>query len=252
MRILIVGNNWVGWQVTRWLREQGEMIVGLVLHPPSSRTYGEEIIRSAGTNPTCIFDGSLLRQEETLGKIRSLRADIALSLLFDFILQPRFLELFPAGVINLHPAYLPYNRGQYPNVWSIVERTPAGVTLHYVDSGIDTGDIIAQREVPIEPVDTGESLYRRLEQASVDLFIDTWPLIRAGKARGVPQRGEGTAHCRRDVNRIDEIDLNRSYPARQLIDTIRARTFSSYPGAYVVHNEEKIYLRLSLLREQDL
>ena len=253
MRILLLGNNWVAWQVVHWLREQNEEIVGLVVHPSHKRKCGDEIIRSAQVSSAHIFDGSHLRQPEVLDAIEALRPDIGLSVLFDYILRSEFLDLFPAGVVNLHPAYLPYNRGQYPNVWSIVERTPAGVTLHYIDAGVDTGDIIAQRRVPIEPVDTGETLYRKLEQACVELFKETWPLIRTGQAPRIQQdKREGTYHRTQDVERIDHIDLVRTYTARELIDVIRARTFPPYPGAYFVHQGRKVYLRLQLLYEEQL
>lgn len=253
MRILFLGNNWVAWQVVRWLREQGEQIVGLVVHPPHKRKYGDEIIGSAQVSPAHMFDGSLLRQPEVLDAIRALRPDIGLSVLFDYILRSEFLDLFPAGVVNLHPAYLPYNRGQYPNVWSIVERTPAGVTLHYIDAGVDTGDIIAQRQVPIEPVHTGETLYRRLERVCVELFKETWPLIRSGRAPRISQdKQEGTYHRTHDVERIDHINLDRTYAAGELIDIIRARTFPPYPGAYFIHQGRKIYLRIQLLYEEQL
>lgn len=251
MRILFLGNNWVGWQVARWLCEQNEQIVGLVVHPPHKRKYGDEIIRSAQVSPEYIFDGSQLRQPDVLEVIKALRPHVGLSVLFGYILRPEFLDLFPAGVLNLHPAYLPYNRGAYPNVWSIVERTPAGVTLHYVDAGVDTGDIIAQRQAPVEFVDTGETLYRRLEEACVELFKDTWPLIRSGRATRVPQdEREGTYHSTRDVERIDTIDLDRTYTARELIDIIRARTFPPYPGTYFIHEGRKVHLRLQLLYEE--
>ena len=248
MRILFLGNNWVAWQVAKWLKEQNEQTVGLVIHPPQKRKYGDEIVRSAQVGPECIFDASRLRQPKVLQAIKALRPDIGLSVLFGYILRPEFLDLFPAGVVNLHPAYLPYNRGAYPNVWSIVERTPAGVTLHYIDAGVDTGDIIAQRRVPIELVDTGETLYRKLERASVELFKETWPLIRSGQAPRIPQdKREGTYHHTRDVERIDHIDLNHTYAARELIDIIRARTFTPYPSAYFIHQGRKVYLRLQLL-----
>jgi methionyl-tRNA formyltransferase len=253
MRILFLGNNWVGWQVVRWLWEQNEQIVGLVVHPPHKRKYGDEIMRSAQVSPSHIFDGAQLRQPEVLQAIKALQPDIGLSVLFGYILRPEFLDLFPFGVVNLHPAYLPYNRGAYPNVWSIVERTPAGATLHYVDAGVDTGDIIAQRQVPIDPVDTGETLYRKLEQACIDLFRESWPLIRSGRAPRVQQdEGEGTYHRTHDVEQIDTIDLNRTYTARELTDIIRARTFSPYPGAYFIYQGRKVYLRLQLLYEEQL
>lgn len=253
MRILFLGNNWVGWQVIQWLKEQNEQLVGLVIHPPQKRKFGEEIVRSARVSPEYIFDGSQLCQPEVLEAIKVLRPDVGLSVFFGYILRPDFLDLFPAGVVNLHPAYLPYNRGAYPNIWSIVERTPAGVTLHYIDTGVDTGDIVARRQVSIEPVDTGETLYRKLEQACVELFKETWPLTHSGRAPRIPQdRLEGTYHRTRDVERIDHIDLDHTYTARELIDVIRARTFPPCPGAYFIHQGRKVYLRLQLLYEEQL
>ena len=176
-----MGNNWVGWQVVKWLRKQGETIEGLVLHPPEKRKYAEEIIEAADIPDSRVFDGSAINEAKTVHSIAQLSPDIGLSIFFGFILKKEILAQFPQGVVNLHPAFLPYNRGQYPNVWSIVEGTPAGVTLHFIDDEIDTGDIIARKEVGIEPVDTGETLYRKLEQGSVELFKSTWPLIKAGR-----------------------------------------------------------------------
>lgn len=253
MRILYLGNNWVGWQILQWLKERNEQIVGLVVHPLHKRKYGDDIIRCSQVSHKHIFDGSQLSQPDVLRAIETLKPDIGLSVFFGYILVPEFLDLFPFGVVNLHPAYLPYNKGAYPNVWSIVDRTPAGVTLHYVDAGIDTGDIIAQRQVPIEPVDTGETLYRKLEIACVELFMDTWPLISAGQAPRIQQRpDEGTFHRTRDVQKIDCIELDQKYTARELIDIIRARTFPPYPGAYFIHDGRKVYLRLQLLYEEEV
>lgn len=252
MRILYMGNNWLGWQVLRWLQEQGEKIVGLVLHPEEKRRYGSEMLMCARTLDVPIFDATSLREPETLSATEAIAPDIGLSILFGYILKPEFLSLFPKGVVNLHPAYLPYNRGAYPNVWSIVDRTPAGATLHYIDPGVDTGDIIARREVPVEPVDTGESLYHKLEVASLDLFMETWPLIRSGNAPRIPQVEEGTSHRVSDVRKIDQIELDREYSARELIDVIRARTYPPYAGAYFEVDGKRIYLRLQLLYEGQL
>ena len=252
MRVLFLGNNWVAWKIVAWLRQQEE-IVGLVLHPPDRRKYGDEILRSARVDSSCVLDGAQLRRAGVTEAIKALQPDIGLSIFFGYILQSGFLDLFPAGVVNVHPAFLPYNRGAYPNVWSIVEGTPAGVTIHYLDKGIDTGDIIARGEVLVEPIDTGESLYRKLEEACVDLFKKTWPLIRRGEAPRTAQKQlEGTYHRTRDVERIDLIDLDRTYTARDLINIIRARSFPPYPGAYFIHKGRKVYLHLRLSYEHQL
>lgn len=247
VRILFLGNNWVAWQTIQWLKSQGEDIVGLVIHPPGTRKYGEEILKSSKVDSARVFDGSQLRKLETLQAIKALCPDMGISAFFGYILTPEFLDMLSAGCVNIHPALLPYNRGAYPNVWSIVEGTPAGVTLHYIDEGIDTGDIIAQHEVPVEPIDTGESLYRKLEQACIDLFRNTWPLLRAGQAPRQPQLLQaGTYHRTNDVIQIDEIELDRRYTARELIDVLRARTFPPHSGAFFRHQGRRVCMRLHL------
>jgi methionyl-tRNA formyltransferase len=131
-------------------------------------------------------------------------------------------------------------------VWSIIDHTPAGVTIHYIDSGVDTGDIIAQREVAIEPVDTGETLYRKLERASVELFREQWSLIREGKVIRRPQPDGGTTHRVRDLQAIDRIDLDGQYAGRKLLDILRARTFSGFSGAYFVENGRRVFVSVKL------
>lgn len=247
MRILFLGNNWLGWQVLRWLKSRNEILVGVVTNAAPKSRYRNEIIETAGLPEAQIFNGATLRDPTVLAAIRKLNADIAVSVLFGHILRCEFIDLFASGCINLHSSLLPYNRGAHPNVWSLVEGTPAGVTLHYIDEGIDTGDVIAQREVKVMPIDTGESLYRRLELAGLELFTDTWPAIRAGQAARQPQANQGgTIHRTCDLERLDEIDLDATYQARELIDLIRARTFPPYPGAYFRDGGRKIHLRLEL------
>lgn len=252
MRLVCLCNNWLGWQVVQWLREQGETVAGLIVHPHERSRYDAEI-RSAVAGTDCrILDGWRLEEPEVLDQVRTLRADMAVSAMFVYVLRPEFLGLFPRGCINLHPALLPYNRGTYPNVWSIVEGTPAGTTIHYIDEGVDTGDIIAQCEVPVDVTDTGASLYQKLQFASLKLFQQTWPAIREGTASGRPQDGtKATRHRFRDVEKIDEIDLEKTYRAKELIDVVRARTFAPYAGAYFRHKGKKIFLRLELFEESD-
>ena len=243
----------MAWKILERLRDHGDEVVGLVIHPPSRRSYGEQLVAAAALDASRIFEAEGLEERSVLRSIRELDPEIGLSVLFGYILRPEFLKLLPAGCVNVHPAFLPFNRGAYPNVWSIVEGTPAGVTLHYLAESIDTGDIIAQQPVPIEPVDTGESLYRRLERTAVELFDETWARLRAGQAPRIPQNpAAGCSHRARDVGHIDEIELDRAYRARELIDLLRARTFPPHPGAYFRHDGRKVYLRLQLLWEDQL
>ena len=259
MRILCLANNWVGLQVVGWLARAesaesgGDEIVGLVVHPPERQRYGAEITAAANLPADRVLLADQLHDPQTLERIRDLEADIAVSLFFGYVIKNDFLRIFLQGCVNLHPALLPYNRGANPNVWTIVDGTPAGVTLHYVDEGIDSGDIIAWRKVPVSPTDTGASLYRRLEEACVTLFRDVWRAVSAGEAPRIAQNEQlATFHRTRDLEKIDAIDPEATFTARELIDIIRARTFPPYAGAYIQSEGQRIYLRLEMLTEEEL
>lgn len=253
MRVFFAGNNRLGLSILNWLVGYGAEIVGLGLHPKGRRSHGDGILHAA--NNVCDKDvvlGPDIGTPEAIRTVEATRPDIIVSALFGYILSERVLAVPSRGCVNLHPAYLPYNRGAYPNVWSIVDGTPAGVTLHYMDTGIDTGDIIARRQIPVAPSDTGQSLYRRLEDAGLDLFAETWPMLCRGRVETTAQRKEeGTRHRLKDVEGIDRIDMDAHYRAGDLIDILRARSFPPHHGAYFVHEGRRVYLRLELTEETD-
>ena len=76
MRILFLGNNWLGWQVLNWLRGRQEEIIGVIIHPEQQRKYGEEMLRSAQLESARIFDGATLGQARTIEAIRTLKPDL--------------------------------------------------------------------------------------------------------------------------------------------------------------------------------
>ncbi|MBI2339371.1 MAG: hypothetical protein HYU99_03240 [Deltaproteobacteria bacterium] len=254
MRIVYFGNNRNGLNILRWLKEMREEVVGLVIHPDEKGRYVSDIVRTAELGKDRIWPAPSLKETRTIAGLRELRPDVGISINFGYRLQPAVIGLFPLGCLNLHTGYLPYNRGAHPNVWSLVEGTPAGVTLHYMDEGMDTGGIIAKERVEAAWTDTGASLYGKLEAASLSLFQKTWPRIRRGeRLPSTPQqRGEGTFHRARDLQTLDPIDLDKHYRARDLINLLRARTFAPYSGAYFEEKGEKIYIRISLLREEEM
>ena len=121
------------------------------------------------------------------------------------ILKRDVLDRYPDRVINLHASYLPWNRGADPNFWSYVEDTPKGVTIHYVDEGVDTGDIIAQRRVHPSDTDTLRTSYDRLHATIQTLFKEHWLAIRAGRCTRRPQRGTGTYHRLKDKEGLSRL-----------------------------------------------
>jgi methionyl-tRNA formyltransferase len=99
----------------------------------------------------------------------------------------------------LHISYLPYNRGYDPNIWSFLENTPKGVTIHYMDEGIDSGDILVQKEIVFdESKETLETTYDALQKSIVQLFKENWIKIISGKIEPRKQIGNGTIHYKAD------------------------------------------------------
>jgi len=138
-----------------------------------------------------------------LATVRRLGADFLVCYRYRHILRPDILACFPDRAVNLHMSLLPWNRGADPNLWSFIEGTPKGVTVHYIDEGIDTGDIIAQREVIFDdPRATLATTYAQLDETLQTLFRETWDAIRSGDCPRRPQPAGGSMHRLRDRDRV--------------------------------------------------
>ena len=122
-----------------------------------------------------------------------------------FLIKKDVIDYLPRKIVNLHPSYLPWNRGYHPNYWSIKEKTPFGVTLHFIDEGIDTGDIIAQSRISYSDTDTLRETYNRLRRLMVYLFQACWAEVRNCKIKGVTQdRSKGSIHYKKDFEGVYE------------------------------------------------
>lgn len=137
--------------------------------------------------------------DRTEAPISDAHADWIVSYGYRHILPAAFCEKFDGRAVNLHIGYLPWNRGAHPNVWSALDRTPSGVTLHYIDQGIDTGDIIAQQVVTFDPFDTYKQSHDALKRYAEALFVKTWPDLVAGTASRTKQSEIGSFHRAADL-----------------------------------------------------
>ena len=145
-------------------------------------------------------------------------ADFLISYGYRRIIKNEILSRFPRRAVNLHVSLLPWNRGVDPNLWSFLEDTPKGVTIHYLDAGVDTGEIIAQRAVEYTMDDTLRTTYERLTATIEKLFTELWPSIRSGTTTPIPQVAGGTFHLRKDKKRYEHLlRLGWDTPVRELI-----------------------------------
>jgi methionyl-tRNA formyltransferase len=151
--------------------------------------------------------------------LKEMTTDFAVSYRYRYKIQKEVIKYLKGKVINLHIALLPWNRGADPNLWSFLEDTPKGLTIHYVDEGIDTGDIIVQKEIFFEdPRDTLSTSYERLNTEIIQLFRQQWPLIQRGEVRRMKQPPGGSFHLTKDKKRFNHLLVKRGWdtPVREL------------------------------------
>ena len=242
--------------ILQWLVTLNFCQVTAVVIPSSKASIGNRIRAITDLSEEQILRGDDLSQLEVQEKIRSWQPDIILSVYFPHILRREILEIPRLGAINLHPSLLPYNRGYWPEVWALIEQTPAGVTLHYMDDKVDTGDIIAQREVPRLWSDTGETLLRRIEETGFSLLKEELSNVLSGKATRTSQKNEGgTVHKHKEIEKISKISLDKTYTGIELINILRAVTIpAELPGAYfeIPGTGEKVFMELRLRSESEV
>jgi methionyl-tRNA formyltransferase len=247
MSIVVLADNIVGLETVKFLVESNENIDAIFLPPVEFQNHSNEIITASKLSKSKIFVIGKLWDSDNLDLLSSISPDYILSASWRYILPKEVLAIPKRGCINFHLSYLPYNRGKKPNVWPFIDGTPAGVTLHFIDESIDTGPIIARSKVEIESIDTAKSLYEKLINTINNLFKSSWPKIKIDDFEVISQEDlDSTFHYDKEFDRLDEIELDRKYTGRDLINILRARTFRPNPSAYFIENGKKVYIRIDL------
>ena len=217
--ILFAGNNDVAREVQNFLESRGEKLIA-VFHEKDK------------INLSMYFP------------------DVMITCYWPYLLSKEMIEIPKYGTINFHPALLPYNRGWYPSVWPFIDGSPAGVTLHLIDEGADTGPVIAQREVLIEETDNGGTIYKKSQDAMVELFKETWAQLQhTGIELQKQDHSKATYHSKKDANMLDELNLDYITVAKDTIDLIRAKTFGDKGYAYYMKDGVKYRVRLIITKD---
>lgn len=190
---------------------------------------------------------ALITTYEQLDLVHQLKPSLIVSVGYGYKIPEDVLSVPELGCVNMHPAYLPYNRGKDPAIWSIVDDTPAGVTLHYMDESLDTGDVIERRRVEKYPDDTGKDLHSRLEEAEFELFTENWDAVRSGAADIMSQdRSDGTFNKGSEFDELCELNLNEQIRVGELIDRLRALTYPPYSNAYFEVDGQRYYVDIEI------
>ena len=161
------------------------------------------------------------------------------------IFRREFLDLFDR-TLNIHPSLVPLCRGADTATWILRTGVEPGVSLIEIRAGIDEGGVYAQRKLPRRFPETAAELQERLKAATVDLFLECWPEIRAGRLAPRPQDGTGSYHRRRDTLADRRREWNSPMTAGEVVNWILAHDFSPGTGAEIVHDGRIYRVRIGL------
>ncbi len=216
------------------LLKAGHEVTAVVTKPDKEsgrdrKVQASPVKKYAQEHGLMIFQPTKIKAQESVIRLRQYEADIFVVAAYGQILSKEILEMPKYGCINIHASLLPKYRGAAPIQWAILNGDEVtGVTIMQMDEGLDTGDILAAKEVLIEQTDTGESLFDKLSAAGAELLVETLPLIEAGKISPVEQDEGKATHVKMLTKEMGKIDWNRDAAALGRL----VRGMNSWPSAY--------------------
>jgi methionyl-tRNA formyltransferase len=218
----------------------GHEIVAVYSQPDRPSGRGNKITFSpvkefAVQHDLPVFQPLKIKTPETFDEFKSHNADVAVVVAYGRILPESFLNAFPKGAINVHFSLLPKYRGAAPVNWAIVNgETRTGVTTMRMDAGLDTGDILLQREIEIGPEETTPELMERLSLIGADLLSET--LSRLGELSQQPQNHEKASFA--PIMKREEGLIDWSLTAPEIVN--RVRGFQPFPGSFTSYKGQKL------------
>ncbi|MBP5306276.1 MAG: methionyl-tRNA formyltransferase [Lachnospiraceae bacterium] len=171
----------------------------------------------------------LRKDEEFLSYFESLKADVCVVVAFGQILPKRVLDAYKYGCINVHGSLLPAYRGAAPIQWAVINGDEkSGVTIMQLDEGIDTGDIIAKKEIFLDAKETGGSLFDKLAALGGEMIVDVLKGLEEGTVTRTPQGEATTEYAKMLDKNMGKIDF--SLEAKKIECLIRG--LNPWPSAY--------------------
>ena len=235
MRIILVGQGPFGEKLLETLIRQGEDIVG-VFCPKDKR--GQAMAATAERSDLTLFRPAKMKDPEVREAYLDLKPDLSILAFVTDVSPEALLDIPPLGTICYHPSLLPRHRGASGINWAVIQGdTQTGLTILWVDKGIDTGPILLQKEVEILPDETTGSIYfNKLFEMGIDAIVESVALIKSGKAPKLPQDESLATYEPPCDDRVAAVDWSK--PASDVYNLIRG--CDPQPGAYSTINGGKV------------
>jgi methionyl-tRNA formyltransferase len=235
MRVVFIGTGEIGGPTLRALLDSKEHeVVGIVTQPDKPVGRSQRIepppIKKALTGTTLpILQPKRIKERQSIEEIRALAPDVIVVMAYGQILPREVLDIPRNACLNLHASLLPRWRGAAPIQAAIAAGDhETGITVIYMDDGLDTGDMLLQRKIEIAPNETGGSLHDRLAQIAPAALLESLPLLSSGSASRISQDNTLATNApklKREAGRIDWAE-----PAETIERKIRA--YNPWPAAF--------------------
>lgn len=238
MRILFYGDGpWAQLALEKILKEKELEVVGVVLR---FETQDKILKNIAEINNIKAYVDKNVNNPEFISFAKGLELDLSISMSFNQIIKRELRETSKYGFINCHAGKLPNYRGRNIINWALInDEKELGITAHFIDDGIDTGDIISQAVIPIEENDSYKTLLQKAYTKCPEVLVDAIYKVKDNRFNLIKQSHINGSYFsyRRDGDEL--VDWN--WTSREVHNFVRALTAPS-PGAQTFLDDEKIYI----------
>lgn len=234
MKVIFMGTPDFSVGILEKIIEAGHEVTLVVTQPDKPKGRGNTmqfppVKECALAHGLEVFQPVKIRDTQNIEFLRKKEADIFIVAAFGQILPKTILDMPRYGCVNVHASLLPKYRGASPIQWAVINGDEiSGVTTMRMDVGVDTGDMIAKKELRLAPDETGGSLFDRLAQLGAELCVQTMDMIEAGTAVYTPQNHEIATHTSMIRKELGAIDWSK--PAEEIERLIRG--LNPWPSAY--------------------
>jgi len=252
MKYAYCGDRQISVNILKFIISEGYQPALLIVSDKKSASHSNELIAISSLKREQIVYSSDLKSPEIIRKIKALDLDYIIGVHFPFIISNEILNLPKVGFLNLHPAYLPYNKGWHTPSWAILDETKYGATLHFMAEELDAGDIIHQKELKVEMSDTADSLYKKVLKLEEEVFKEAFEDLISLNPKRIKQELSGTSHLKKDLEDVREIKLDEKYTGSELINKLRSLTTNNMAEAAYFIKDGKKYLVQVKIEESDI
>ena len=242
MRIVFIGTGEIGVPTLRALQKSEHELVEVVTQPNKPVGRAQKItappVKAAlAGSEMSILQPTRIKDSQSIEEIRALAPDVIVVMAYGQILPRAVLEIPKIACLNLHASLLPRWRGAAPIQAAIAAGDrETGITVMYMDEGLDTGDILLQRKIDILPSDTGGSLHDRLAQVAADPLLESLRLLAAGNAQRDPQDKALATYAPKLNREAGRINWNETADAIER----KIRAYNPWPGAFTDFKDRKL------------